>query len=435
MPNFVRDPGDIERIQSDFAAGRSDPVGLVERLVQRANEAEPHVQAWLTRDTDEAMRQAQLCRDEMARGAHRGALHGIPVGVKDVIDIAGLRTRAGSLSRADCTPARLNADIVASLRAAGAVILGKTHTTEYAYFDGPPPTRNPWNVAHTPGGSSAGSAAAVSAGMAVCSIGTQTAGSVVRPAAYCGIAAFKPTTQDMSTSGMVPLSPTFDTVGWFGYRMNDVAMMSAALHPQRFKHVRSTRSLHLAMLEDPLFSNAAPAVSKNLTDISITLRDAGHDLSAVAPPSGLVELLDLHRTVLEYELSRIHGELISAPDRISAAWHDAILRGRNIADAAYFNARHALARLQSTFWDAFERYDVVLVPATADTAPQGMATGDPSYIIPFTALGGPIATIPTAVTSAGMPLGLMLCSRPGTDATLIGHALQLASAVELPRKQ
>jgi aspartyl-tRNA(Asn)/glutamyl-tRNA(Gln) amidotransferase subunit A len=137
----------------------------------------------------------------MRRGVRRDPLHGIPVAVKDVIDIGGQQTRAGSRSREQCSPATMNADIVALFRAAGAVILGKTHTTEYAYFDGPPPTRNPWRITHTPGGSSGGSAAAVAAGMATCSIGTQTAGSVVRPAAYCGIAAFKPSTQDLSTHG------------------------------------------------------------------------------------------------------------------------------------------------------------------------------------------------------------------------------------------
>jgi hypothetical protein len=139
MSQFVRDPGNITAIQSDFASGASDPVALVEEMLQRAEEIKPHVQAWLSLDADEALRQARACRDEMQHGILRGPLHGIPVAVKDVIDTAGQQTRAGSRSRAQCSPARINADVASMLRAAGAVILGKVHTTEYAYFGGPPP--------------------------------------------------------------------------------------------------------------------------------------------------------------------------------------------------------------------------------------------------------------------------------------------------------
>ena len=134
--------------------------------------------------------------------------------IKDVVDIEGQQTRAGTASREDCAPALLDANIVTMLRAAGAIIMGKVHTTEYAYFEGPPPTRNPWHTSHTPSGSSAGSAAAVASGTAVCSIGTQTAGSVLRPAAYCGIAAFKPTTQDLSSAGLTQLAPP--SIRWAG---------------------------------------------------------------------------------------------------------------------------------------------------------------------------------------------------------------------------
>ena len=433
MSQFVRDPGDMIAIQSDFASGATEPVTLVEKMLGRSGEVQPHVQAWLSLDADSAMRQARACRDEMQQGIRRGPLHGIPVAVKDVIDIAGQRTKAGSRSRAQCTPANMNADVVAMLRAAGAIILGKTHTTEYAYFEGPPPTRNPWHVGHTPGGSSAGSAAAVASGMALCSIGTQTAGSVIRPAAYCGIAAFKPTTQDLSTYGVIPLSPTFDTVGWFGYRMRDVAAISAGLQPQRFKQTRSDRALRIAFLSDSLFSESSSPVTTSLSVAEMALRKAGHDVTVTKSPTSLAICLNLHQTVLEYELSRIHGALRSAPELISAAWLAAIVRGREIDDATYFNARHELLQIQSTFWGEFANVDVLVAPAAPDTAPAGMKTGDPRFIIPFTALGGPIATVPTGLAPSGLPLGLMLCSRPSTDATLLGHALQLSRAIELPR--
>jgi aspartyl-tRNA(Asn)/glutamyl-tRNA(Gln) amidotransferase subunit A len=435
MSQFVRDPGNITAIQSDFASGASDPVALVEEMLQRADEIQPHVQAWLSLDANEALRQARACRDEMQQGLLRGPLHGIPVAVKDVIDIAGQQTRAGSRSRAQCSPARINADVVSMLRAAGAVILGKAHTTEYAYFEGPPPTRNPWNVAHTPGGSSAGSAAAVASGMAVCSIGTQTAGSVVRPAAYCGIAAFKPTTQDLSTYGMVALAPTFDTVGWFGYRMRDVAAISMGLQPQRFKHTRSDHALRIAIMSDPLFSDASEDVTASIKNVETRLRSAGHEVIAAPSPVDLSGCLTLHQTVLDYELSHIHGALEAAPDLISAAWLAAIVRGKAIAEVDYFKARHQLLQIQSRFWDAFANINVLVAPAAPDTAPEGMRTGDPRYIIPFTALGGPIATVPVGLARSGLPLGVMLCCRPGSDAALFGDALQMADAIEMPRIQ
>lgn len=434
MSQFVQDPGDIGAIQVGFASGTSDPVSLLEAMLHRAQAVEPHIQAWLSLDSDAALRQARACRDEMQQGFHRGPLHGIPVAIKDVVDIAGQPTRAGSASREQCAPARLDANIVALLRAAGAVILGKVHTTEYAYFEGPPPTRNPWHPAHTPGGSSAGSAAAVAAGMATCSIGTQTAGSVARPAAYCGIASFKPTTQDLSTAGLTQLAPSFDTVGWFGYRMSDVGLISSALQPQRYRHARANRPLRIALMEDALFSDADSTVHGNLNEIRARLSDAGHHIQTLQSTVDLTSCLELHRTVLEYELSHIYGDLeITHPDKISDAWRAAIARGKAIKDATYTAALHAILQMQPTFWNACADIDAVIAPAAPATAPAGMKTGDPRYIIPFTALGGPIATIPTGVAPSGLPLGVMLCSRPATDAELLGHSLSIADIIEISR--
>lgn len=434
MSHFVQDPGDIHAIQAQFSSGASDPVALVEGLLQRVQAVEPQVQAWLALNADEARRQAVVCRDEMKQKLWRGPLHGIPVAIKDVVDIAGQVTRAGSRSREECKPAVMDANIVALLRAAGAIIMGKVHTTEYAYFEGPPPTRNPWHLAHTPGGSSAGSAAAVASGMAVCSIGTQTAGSIVRPAAYCGIAAFKPTTQDLSTAGLTQLAPSFDTAGWFGYRMQDVAAISSAIQPQRFKHKRSNRPPRVAIFDDALFSDADPAVQGSLDEIGMRLRAAGHHVTIMRSPTDLSACLSLHQTVLEYEISHIHGDLETThPDKVSKAWLAAIVRGKTIKDSVYVDALHAILQMQVTFWEACDDIDVVIAPAAPNTAPEGMPTGDPRYIIPFTALGGPIATVPVGLAPSGLPLGGMLCSRPGSDAALLGDALHIADAIEMPR--
>lgn len=432
--SFQQDPGDIAGIQAAFDAGESDPVALLESLLRRIDEAEPHVHAWISVDREGALQQAMRARDSLRRGERRSPLHGIPVAVKDVIDVAGFPTRAGSRARTGQGPAARDADVVRALRAAGAVILGKTHTTEFAYFDGVPPTRNPWHTGHTPGGSSAGSAAAVAAGMVPASLGTQTAGSVVRPAAYCGIAAFKPTGQNMSTHGVVPLAPAFDTLGWFGHRFSDVAAIGAALHAQRFLAPDRPDALRVALPEDALFADASPAVMDSLDRTVQALARAGHRIGRTPAPVALDDAIAAHRTVLDFELSRLHGELVTehAPV-LSPGWLAAIERGLCIPDEDHLAARNRIQQAQKTCWAAWADWDLLLVPAAPDTAPAGMPTGDPRYIIPFTALGGPIATLPVSLSTNGLPLGVMLCGRPGSDAVLIADALMVASAIEAPR--
>ncbi|MCM5569742.1 amidase [Burkholderiaceae bacterium FT117] len=432
--SFQQDPGDIAGIQAAFDAGESDPVALLESLLRRIDEAEPHVHAWTSVDCEGALQQAVQARDSLNRGGRRSPMHGIPVAIKDVIDVAGFPTRAGSRARTGQGPAARDADVVRALRAAGAVILGKTHTTEFAYFDGVPPTRNPWNTAHTPGGSSAGSAAAVAAGMVPASLGTQTAGSVVRPAAYCGIAAFKPTGQNMSTHGVVPLAPAFDTLGWFGHRFSDVAAIGAALHAQRFLAPARPDSLRVALPDDALFADASPAVMDNLDRTVQALARAGHRIDRTAAPVALADAIAAHKTVLEYELSRLHGELATEHAQVlSPGWLAAIERGSSIRNEDHLAARAFIQQAQKTCWAAWADWDLLLVPAAPDTAPAGMPTGDPRYIIPFTALGGPIATLPVSLSTNGLPLGVMLCGRPGSDAGLMADALTLASAIEAPR--
>lgn len=434
MTNFVCDPGSLRTLQDDFLSGESDPVQVVESLLQRIADVDGDVRAWISLDADDALSQARQCREDIRAGRHRSALHGIPVAIKDVIDLAGIPTRANSPSRRDAPAAVMDADIVGMLRSAGAIIMGKVHTTEYAYFDGPPPTRNPWGTAHTPGGSSAGSAAAVAAGMVTCSIGTQTAGSVVRPAAYCGIAAFKPTTQNLSTFGMVALAPSFDTIGWFGYRMSDVALTGHALQPARFGRCDAPCSTRLAIIEDDLLDQADDAVKANMRDIADKLQAAGHATVVERSPIPFQHLIDWHRTVLEFELSRIHHELEAThAHEVAPGWLSAIRRGLTISPATYLAARDHIRHAQDICWHAWASYQAVLVPAAPGIAPEGMPTGDPRHIIPMTALGGPIATMPTGFGVSGMPLGVMLGSRPDSDASLLATSLKLAGAIETSR--
>jgi aspartyl-tRNA(Asn)/glutamyl-tRNA(Gln) amidotransferase subunit A len=270
--------------------------------------------------------------------------------------------------------------------------------------------------------------------MAPASLGTQTAGSVVRPAAYCGIAAFKPTGQNMSTHGVVPLAPAFDTLGWFGHRFSDVAAIGTALHAQRFLAPARPDRLRVALVDDALFADASPAVADSLDRAAQTLGRARHRIGRISAPVPLADTIAAHKTVLEYELSRLHGHLATEHAQVlSPGWLAAIERGLRIGDKDHLAARAFIQQAQKACWAAWADWDLLLVPAAPDTAPAGMPTGDPRYIIPFTALGGPISTLPVSHSTNGLPLGVMLCGRPGSDAALIADALMVASAIEAPR--
>jgi aspartyl-tRNA(Asn)/glutamyl-tRNA(Gln) amidotransferase subunit A len=434
---LVADPGSILDIAAAIASSRRGVRDVLEASLSRIDAVEHAVRAWCVIDHDGARRQAQVLSEEARAGKVRGPLHGIPVAIKDVIDVAGLPTRAGSATRAQARAAGIDAQVVAQLRAAGAIVLGKAHTTEFAYFDGPPPTRNPWNVVHTPGGSSSGPAAVVAAGMVPLALGTQTAGSVSRPAAYCGIAAFKPSTRAWSSFGVVPFSPMFYTAGVFGYRVSDAVAAARVLMPaflgRRGDARQADRPLKVALIEDPLLQKASAAVAQATETAASRLRDAGVDVQRRSSPARLDEIIALHRTVTEYELARAHPDLAATAHQIAPALRDAVRRGQAIERVAYEHAVRAIDAAAERFWAAMHDLDALIFPAATDIAPPGMKTGDPSFIIPFTALGGPIVSIPVAVAPQGLPLGVMLIGAPGTDRAIASTAERLAGAIEIFR--
>ena len=432
-PSLVADPGSINETARAIASRRVDPVGLLEACLRRIDQAEGQVQGWCLIDRERALAQAQLLRREAEAGRTRSPLHGIPVAVKDIIDVAGLPTRAGSATRANVAPSSVDAEIVARLRIAGAIILGKAHTTEFAYFDGPPPTRNPHNLAHTPGGSSSGPAAVVAAGMVALSVGSQTAGSVNRPAAYCGIAAFKPSTRAWSTFGMVPFSPSFDTPGLFGYRVDDVVTAARTLMPPYLRGPVPVDSQPvIGLVDDPILAAASSAVADSLRLAADALRGSGLHVEPCVSPVPFAEIVGWHKTIMEYELARVHPGLehIAA---VSSGLREAIRRGRSIDDSSYDDACRALDAARDRVHGAMNRFDALLFPAAPDVAPAGMKTGDPRFIVPFTALGGPIISIPVGAGTGGLPLGLLLAAAPGSDAALAAMAGKVARLIELPR--
>lgn len=414
---------DLARAMRDGALTAS---GLVETCLARIQDVDQEVRAWIVVMGDEALAAARELDREREAGRVRGPMHGIPFAVKDVIDVAGLPTRANSPSRATQPPATADATVVTQLRAAGAIVLGKVHTTEFAYFESVPPTRNPHDTARTPGGSSAGSAAAVAAGMVPLALGTQTAGSVNRPAAYCGIGAFKPSTLAIGGAGTVPLAPSFDTVGAFGPTTADAALMAAAFASDHLglRHAAAHASApRIVVLEDPLIDSlCTPSCKLALAGLAGRLGGAGLQVRTAASPVPFESILAAHRTVLLAELGRHHAR---APrDDIAPRLAQDIAAGLAIPDREHHEALRTLSRFRDVFWSSFAPDDLLLVPAAPDVAPVGMATGDPRLVIPATALGGPIASLRCGLDPAtSMPLGAMLMAAPGADAKLAGLLL------------
>ncbi|MCO6415035.1 amidase [Siccirubricoccus sp. KC 17139] len=427
MTDLVQNPGGVQELGAAMARGELTADALVRRCLERIAAVDRQVRAWVSVQPELALGAAQALDAERRAGRVRGPLHGIPVGVKDVIDVAGLPTRANSPSRADAAPATADATVVAHLRAAGAIILGKLHTTEYAYYESLPPTRNPYDLTRTAGGSSAGSGAAIASGTVPLALGTQTAGSVNRPAAYTGVAAFKPSTLAIGGTGVVPLAPSFDTVGAFGAGAADAALLAAGYAADHL-HLRSPAPAtpRLVVLEDAMVAaKTAPGTAAALDALAERFAEAKLPLRRAMAPVPLEVLLATHRTVLLAELGRTHKRLPT--DRIAPRLAQDIEAGLSILDTEYHAALAALAGYRQAFWSAFGPDELLLLPAAPDVAPEASTTGDPSFVIPTTALGGPVATVRAGMDGA-LPVGALLFGAPGADTRLAGFLLSETGA-------
>lgn len=369
-------------------------------LLNRIREREPEIHAWV-----------QVSPQRPIAG---GPLSGIPFGVKDIIETDGLATEYGSSvykGRIGTT----DAAIVREVRRRGGVLLGKTHTAAFAYRT-PPPTRNPRNPAHTPGGSSSGSAAAVAAGMVPVAIGTQTSGSTVRPASYCGVTGFKPTHGLLSTEGVMPFSSQ-DTLGFFTHTAADmIAFWNAIGQPTG--HVEQ---LSFAAI-DPL-PDVAPEMATAFRDARARLTSAGNVIHPVDIASMLIKLRDASRTINTFEGARAHAERYKQyGDRLDAEVVAMVRDGFKMPESEYASATQYVAECRMTMANLFKTTPVLLSPAAPGPAPRGLSsTGDSRMNSPWTALGTPAISIPMPVAS-GMPLGLQLTANLGDDARLLRAA-------------
>ena len=425
-----------------LVAGDFSVTEYAQALLARIDAVDPQVQAWATVDRAHALAQAAAADEAHARGESDGALFGLAVGVKDIIDTADLPTENGTVLHAGRMPGH-DAAVVRRLRDAGGWVMGKTVTTELATY-APGKTRNPHHAGHTPGGSSSGSAAAVAAGMVPLAIGTQTNGSVIRPASFCGVFGFKPSAGLIPRTGVLTQSPAFDAVGVFGRTLADVALLAQALaghDPQDpLTRPRGTPPLvRLAAAEAPLpptlgwvatpfWDRVAPDARAAFGTLPALL--AGH-MTPLELPVGASEAVDWHRRVMEADIAgSFEWEYERGHDRLSASLRGQIERGRQVSAVDH---RKALARvpvLLQGFEDVFDRYDALLTPAALGTAPAGLeSTGDPLMCTLWTYLGMPALSLPLLKGANGLPLGVQLVGRRGDDARLLRTARWLLRTV------
>lgn len=354
-----------------------------------------------------------------------GPLAGVLLGVKDVIDVAGLPTRNGSAACADAPPAASDAPVVAFLRAAGARIVGKTATTEFAFTD-PTSTTNPFDPRRTPGGSSSGSGAAVGAGMLDLAVGTQTAGSLIRPAAYCGAVAFKPSLGRLPTTGMTPLAPSFDTIGFIA---RDVALAIAAFRAcggeEEPAWALSGLRVGIAAVDPGV--PMQPEAREALRAACRVLATAGARPAAFDPAISLADVVADHRVVMLFEMAQAHAaRLAPRLADLRPRFHGALRDGAAISLGAAIAARDRLASARAAFWEAARGYDVLIAPPTPGAAPErDGTTGFQHMLTPWTVFAGPLVALPWGSNSDGLPLSVMLAAPPGDD----GRVLAIADAL------
>ncbi len=412
-----------------LAAGTLRAHELAKSLVARIEQTDAAVRAWAHLDPRAAL-DAAARLDDTPREM-RGAAFGLPLGVKDIIDTEEWPTELGSAIGAGRRPAE-DAECVARWRSMGGLVLGKTVTTELAYMH-PGPTSNPWNPRHTPGGSSSGSAAAVALGQVPAALGTQTNGSVIRPAAYCGIVGFKPTAGLVSFRGAHVFSATLDTIGTFTRSVADAAYVAHALAPSIPRELpAAARPPRLAFIHR--FAWTAPVEDGGALDHAAShLRRAGAGIVAASVPDPLDAGRDVLRTIMLAEAARTLAPLQDRERRrLSATLNAGLDEGRAIPADAYAAALASRRAMIAAATSWLAGYDALIAPPAPSSAPEGLATtGDPAFCTFASLLGFPAVTIPIGYGANGLPVGMQLVGRAGEDANLLSTAAWCES--KLPR--
>jgi len=413
----------IAEAAAAIGSGTLKPSGLIEACLERAGREEPVVKAWVHLGGDQSRMAARLL--DLVDAAPEKPLHGIPFGVKDIIDTQDMPTEHGTPIYQGNQPSR-DASCVALLKEAGGVCFGKTVTTELAHFH-PGKTGNPHAPTHTPGGSSSGSAAAVAACMVPFALGTQTTGSVLRPASYCGVYGFKPSYGDVSRSGVFECAHSFDTLGWFTRSVADMEIVRRALvgAPASPLEAIPLSKLRVGLFRGTEWDKAEPVTRDLVEAAAKQVGKLAASFEEVEAPAGFDAIPVLHRTIAGYEFARAiswertqRGQLLS-PKLLNGRCQD----GLNTTYAEYAQAQADVANLRHAYADLMQDYDVLLTAVAPGEAWAGLeATGDPVFNTAWTLLHAPAVSIPAFSGTNGLPIGLQLVGGFRQDRQLLGAA-------------
>ncbi len=401
--------------------GGLSPVTLAESLLARIEAIDGEIKAWVTIDRDAVLSAARQREIEVQQGTSLGPIHGVPVGLKDIFYTSGMLTACGSRVYGDFVP-EFDATSVAKIKVAGGIILGKAVTTEFATSD-PSPTHNPWNLQHTPGGSSSGSAAAVAARMVPATLGSQTGGSTCRPAGYNGIVGLKPTYGRISRDGVVPVSWSLDHVGILTRTVADAALMLGVLSgeddndPGSLRHpvpdfmaqmTVNDRPPRIGLVRQFYQDYATPEIWAHTEAVANRLAEAGADVEEITLPASFAHVHSLQRIVMNVECAGFHEDnhRTRADDygpRIRAGMEMGML----VPTATYLKAQRLRRQFRIDMNEMASKVDVVMTPATPAPAPRDLnTTGDAAFQVPWTAAGLPTVVVPTGLSELGMPMAV-----------------------------
>ena len=418
-----------ESISSLLAAMRSGTLtsmGLVERCLARIEAADRDLRAWISVNASGARADALRADENLARGVVLGVLHGIPIGIKDIVDVAGTVTGAGSpLRMKSQPPAERDAALVTALRRAGAIIIGKTVTTQFACFD-PPPTNNPRGADRTPGGSSSGSAAAVAAGMVPAAIGSQTGGSITRPASYCGVCGMKPTFQTVSLDGVVPVASSLDHPGPIARTVGDLRIMLQALTGTACveSELPAISGLRLGRLRQFFEDRVDPELSDALNATIDRFASAGATFVDIDVPDEFSDVLVHHRRIMATEAAAWHRERFREHrDDYGPCVASLIEDGLRTSFDDYLASKaHQLALTTAMAAQFKDSIDALLTPATTGPAPDAATTGDPCMNAPWSYTGLPTVSFPIGLSTDRLPLAIQLAGPHRHDWRLLDVA-------------
>ena len=432
----------IAQLSTQLQEKRISAEELTRAFLDRSKILDEKLNIWVTLDPEIAIAQARKCDEQIAKKKFKSSLLGIPIAVKDIYFTEDMKTTCCSPIFEDFSSG-YDAEPVRLLRESGSVIMGKTVTTQFACGD-PPPTKNPWNVRRTPGGSSSGSAAGLAAGLFPASLGSQTAGSVLRPAAYNGVVGFKPTHGLVSRYGVYPVALSLDTMGWFTKNVSDAATLLQCMagydvrdegsKPSDIPNYSNAESAKTAptigLVDQYYFEDADPGTVSKINELADKLSNAGAKIESAAIGINFREVLDQHRIIMTSEGSHTHSKnFLQRPEDYAPEVKAVIETGLATSAATYLEALSTQRKLTSEVQKTLNSFDVLIAPTAISGAPTPETTGQPVFQAPWTMAGVPAINLPYALDSDGLPLGVQIIGSHFQEYSLLSNASWLEEVI------